>query len=237
MVTQQDSIHTVDRKIHYDIDSEVEPVRFDTNTVSNYQKDSNFDYTENKEEEEGWWAQFKNWVNKIWHQFWNWLLGDYQANGFLAFLIQSLPYLIVAGIIAFIVWLFFKLNPGARLLKSKESPEMFFTEEEEIIKTKDIKKLIQKALEKKDYRLAVRYYYLFILKKLREAHIIEYEFDKTNNDYISEINEESINHGFVKATNLYDYIWYGNFSVSEAEYSKASQTFVQLENKIPKSLD
>ena len=131
--------------------------------------------------------------------------------------------------------MFFKLNPGARLLKSKEEPANFFTEEEEIIKTKDIKKLIDKALRNQNYRLAVRYYYLLILKRLTEAELIDYEFDKTNSDYISEITSETINTGFKKATNLYDYIWYGNFTVTETDFNKAQQTFKHLETTIPKT--
>ena len=232
----QDSLPRVSKKqVKYDTESDVQPVTFDKDKLEDFKNNDQFDYTELKEA--GWWTNFKNWVSEMWRKFWNWLLGDNQANSFWAFLIEILPYLIIAGIIAFIIWLFFKLNPGAKILKSKETPEVFFTEEEEIIKTKDIQLLIQKALEQKDYRLAVRYYYLLILKKLREAHLIEYEFDKTNSDYIAEITSEEMNTNFKKVTTLYDYIWYGSFKVTENDYWIAHGTFNHLEHQIPNGND
>ncbi|HBY68162.1 MAG TPA: DUF4129 domain-containing protein, partial [Flavobacteriaceae bacterium] len=85
---------------------------------------------------------------------------------------------------------------------------------EEIIRSKNIRELIEKALQNKEYRLAVRYYYLLILKKLTDAELIDYEFDKTNTDYIAEITSDTVILPFKKATNLYDYIWYGNFTVT-----------------------
>jgi hypothetical protein len=230
IVSQQEKV------VQYDTDSSVVPLEFSKEKIDDYKNDKAFDYTE-KLEEENWWTQFKKWVSNQWFNFWKWLFGDYEADGILAFIIKSIPYLIIIGIVAFVIWLFIKLNPGARLLRSKEKPEVFFTEEEEIIRGKNIRKLINKALENKDYRLAVRYYYLLILKKLTFAHIIEYEFDKTNSDYIAEISSEEINANFKKATLLYDYIWYGNFAVSETEFNKARIVFTNLEYQIPESIE
>ena len=42
----------------------------------------------------------------------NWLFGDYEGNAILLFLVNYLPYLILVGIVGFIVWLFIKLNIG-----------------------------------------------------------------------------------------------------------------------------
>ncbi len=233
----QDSIAPQTEKIvRFDTDSEVLPFKFNDEIIEGYQNDPAFNYTEIVAEE-NWWSQFKHWLWGGWLAFWNWLLGDYEAGGFVAFIIQILPYIIVFGILVFIVWLFFKLNPGAHFLKTKEIPTVFFSEEEEIIKRKNIRELIQKALANKDYRLAVRYYYLLILKNLSAAEIISYEFDKTNNDYIAEIKSENINSDFKKATVLYDYIWYGNFAVTETDYNKAQKTFFHLEQQIPKTID
>ena len=240
----QDSLYKVDvQELQYDTNSVRTPVTLDKETVENYKNDPDFNY-EPPEESDNWWTDFKswisdvwngfwNWVGNLWNSFWQWLLGDTQNTPFWSIVIQVLPYLILAILIAFVVWLFFKLNPGARLLYSKEKPGVFFSEEEEIIKTRDIKKLIDRALRNKNYRLAVRYYYLFILKKLTDAALIEYEFDKTNSDYFAEITSEKLNTGFRKATNLYDYIWYGNFTVTESDFNKAQSTFQQLEQNIP----
>lgn len=161
-------------------------------------------------------------------------MGDYDPGSFLGFIIRVLPYLLIAGVIIFLVWLFIKLNPGAKILGSSKSAEVFFTEEEEIIKTKNIKELIEKALLNNDKRLAVRYYYLLVLQGLSEKQLIDYEFDKTNSDYIKELKSSDLTLGFQKATTLYDYIWYGNFDVTQENFGKAQHTFNDLERLISK---
>lgn len=236
LIGQDQDVGSPENTVQYDSQSEVSPVSFSEESLEELKNDESFDYTE-QIDQDGLWAQFKRWVSRVWNSFWNWLLGDYEGSGFWTFFIQALPYLIVITLIAFIIWLFYKLNPGARLLKGKDAPGIFFTEEEEIVKTKDIRKLIAKALERQDYRLAVRYYYLLILKKLSEAEVIEYMFDKTNNDYIAEIAPEKINNQFQKVTGLYDYIWYGNFEVTAADFAVAQETFNHLEHQIPNSID
>ncbi|MCT8339778.1 DUF4349 domain-containing protein [Flavobacteriaceae bacterium TK19130] len=218
--------------VQYDEGSTVEPISFSEEKLKEYRTDEAFDYTEAKREK-SWWDKLMDWFANIWNSFWRWLFGDFRGNSFLLFLFEVLPWLIVLGVVIFIVWLFYKLNPGASLLKSKETHEVFFTEEEEIIKTKDIRALIDKALSEGNFRLAVRYYYLLVLKQLTDAEIIDYEFDKTNADYISEIEEAMLNQQFRKATLLYDYIWYGNFSVTQSDFNKAEKTFANLQQNIP----
>ncbi len=232
----QDTLPKAKREIQYDQTENLYPPVFNNEKIQEFKNEKAFDYTE-KPIEENWWTQFKNWVWELWLKFWHWLVGDFEAGGFISFLVHMLPYLILFSILAFVVWLFYKLNPGATFFKSKEKPGVFFSEEEEIIKSKNIKKMIQKALANKDYRLAVRYYYLFILKKLTEAELINYEFDKTNSEYFAEITSEKINSGFRKVTTLYDYIWYGSFAMTEEDFLKAQKTFNSLEEQIPKSVD
>lgn len=236
-VFAQDSIVEQPKKeILYDTSENLNQPNFSKEIIGEYKKDSAFDYTE-KPVSENWWSQFTNWIWELWVKFWQWLAGDFEAGGFISFLVHVLPYVFLIAIIAFVIWLFYKLNPGATFFKSKEKPGVFFSEEEEIIKSKNIKKLIEKALANNDYRLAVRYYYLLILKKLTDAELINYEFDKTNSEYFTEISSDKLNSGFRKVTTLYDYIWYGSFAVTETDYRKAEHTFTALENQIPKPLD
>lgn len=243
----QDSIPAIEETvIQYDSTSQKTPLSLDKETLEEYKNDSDFNYKPTQEADNWWtqlldwisnvWSKFWRWVGNIWRSFWNLFIDDAENSTLWAFVINVLPYLILLTLIAFVVWLFFKLNPGAKLLHSKTKPDIFFSEDEEIIRTRDIKKLIEKALDKKQYRLAVRYYYLLILKELTEAELIDYEFDKTNSDYFTEITSEAINTGFRKATVLYDYIWYGNFTVTEEDFRKAQRTFNALEKSIPKGL-
>lgn len=217
--------------VHYETSTTVTPLLFDEEVLKKYEGDPHFDYTE-VNPEESWWYQFKAWLSQLWSNFWTWLFGDYTSNSFLVFLFNAIPYLILLGILMFIIWLFYRIDPGSKLLLSKELPEVFYTDEEEIIKTKNIQALIDQALSNKDYRLAVRYGFLLLLKRLSESEIIAYEFDKTNSDYLKEINKTSILSLFKKVSMLYEYTWYGNFGVDEQDYAKASKHFAALHAEI-----
>ncbi len=229
--TQDTTIVVSPAVVQYDVDSELTPIAFDDGKINNYKDDSDFNYEESLEE--NWWTRFKDWVGRMWGRLIDWIFGDIEGGTLLAIFIEALPYLFLAGCIAFVVWLVIKLNPGSKILASQDSASVFFSEEEEIIKSKDIKKLIEKALMNNDYRLAVRYYYLLILKRLTESELIDYEFDKTNSEYFNEINDASLNSNFRKTTNIYDYIWYGNFEVTREDYLKAEHQFQNLERNIP----
>lgn len=159
----------------------------------------------------------------------NWLFGDYEGNSILLFLVNYLPYLILVGIVGFIIWLFIKLNIGNRFLKSPDSGEVLMSEDEDIIKRQHIPTLIEDALNNKQYRLAIRYHYLFVLKQLTDAEQIDYEFDKTNTDYLNEITNKNLKNGFTNITRIYDFIWYGNFSITQKDYVRAKAQFNEIE--------
>ncbi len=222
--------------IIYEESYSVKPLPFDQSILKKYKEDPHFDYTE-VELEENWWSQFKAWLSRLWSKFWTWIFGDYESNAFLVFLFQALPYIILGGVLVFIIWLFYRINPGAKLLLSKEPPEVFYTDEEEIIKSKNIQELIDQAFSNKDYRLAVRYGFLLVLKRLSDSEIIAYEFDKTNSDYKKEIKKDSILSLFNKVSTLYEYTWYGNFLVNETDYAKASNQFAALHSKIKQEVE
>ena len=109
---------------------------------------------------------------------------------------------------------------------------MFLNEEEELVKTKDITKLIQEAVKAEDYRLAVRYYYLWFLQKLDQHKVIEYESQKTNQDYTQEISAAPLKKQFAVITRIYEFIWYGNFEVSENAYYLAEKDFSKMDQEL-----
>ena len=221
----------VGREVNYDRTEGLQVPQFDQEILDKLRNDPAFDYSE--VQADNWWAQFKSWLGEHWRNFWRWLLGNYEANPVVAALLYILPYLIIVGIVAFVGWLFYKLDAGASLFGTKETPEIFFSEEEEIIRSKNISELIEEALANRDYRLAVRYSYLLILQKLTEANIIVYSPEKTNSEYAAEIDSETLKIAFQKATNLYDHVWYGNFEVNAADFAKAKPVFNALSTQIP----
>lgn len=197
---------------------------FEEEIIQKYQKDSDYDYSV-FEVSESTWDQFKTWIGRHYNRLMRWLFGDYEASSVLAFFIKIFPYLIVVGIFILFIYLFVKYNWGKRIFNEPDAPSLLFSEEEEIIRRKDIDQLIEKALQKKNYRLAIRYQYLKSLRFLEEGNMIRYEFSKTNQDYIAELQQHPVSHLFSEITRYYDYAWYGGFSVSLAQYQNMDRNF------------
>lgn len=203
----------------------------DKELMQSIKEKDEFDYNRSYTEET-WWSNFTSWLNKKWNQLLQAIFGDIKPDTFVYFLTQILPYLIVGGVIIFIIWLFIKLNPGQNVLAKTEQSEVFFSNEEELVKTKNLAKLKEEALKKQNFRLAVRYWYLLILQNLDKLELIEYEFEKTNTDYANELQSKSFVGLFKESTNYYNFAWYGGFEVNEIQFQKIDRLFSHLQTQI-----
>lgn len=200
-------------------------LRFDEDLLEKFKDDSDYDYSEYVPTE-GIFSRFMNWLGRLYDQLIRAIFGEYDAGSFLGFIIKILPYLIVAGVLILIIYLFVKYNWGARFFgEEKEEASVTFSDEEEIIRNKDIDALIEKALAKHNYRLAIRYQYLKCLRILDKENKIIYEFSKTNQDYVDEIKHYPYADLFGKITYYYDYAWYGGFDVSLSQYQQVEVNF------------
>ncbi|MUP47202.1 DUF4129 domain-containing protein [Gramella sp. BOM4] len=216
------------REVRFDQDSQLKPVEFNKEKIENYRSQPDYSYMQ-VEEKESWWSRFKKWLNAKYNQFISWLFGEYEPNSFLAFIISIIPYLVLFLLLGLVAWLFSRLNPGRRVLRTQKPSEVFISEEEELIKGDDLPALIKEAIKNQQYRLAVRYYYLNSLQKLDELELIDYTFQKTNKDYQLEIRNEALKRHFSEISKLYEFIWYGNFEVSETDFQLAEKGFSRMD--------
>lgn len=87
---------------------------------------------------------------------------------------------------------------------------------------------IEIAEKAADYRSAIRYYFLFVLKTLTDKKQIEWNPEKTNKDYIKELSHEEVQADFRKVARIFDYVWYGEFSLDQKQYSELRKNFEKL---------
>lgn len=229
----QDSIAQDSQPLIYDTATVLEKVEFDKDRISGFKNDKSFKYLE-EIENDSWWTRFKRWLSLKYQQLMDWLFGDYTANTLVAALLLILPYLLIGAIIVLIVWLFIRLNPGPQLIGTPETGSVSFHEEEAIVRSQDIASLIASAISAGDFRLAVRYYYLQLLRHLNEKGLINYEFQKTNAEYLAEIKDDGFKPKVKRLMRLYDFIWYGSFNVTENDFSVAQKSFSEVESSINK---
>lgn len=220
------------QEVIYDLDATKEIKKFSSDKIQELLDDNDFNYTE-YDEPDNIWTRFKKWLGQIWDRFTQWLFGAGEVTGFWAILLRLLPYLIIVGVLFLLGWLFMRVNPRDMLFEKREAPQIILTDDEDIIQNQDIQQLIELALKENNYRLAIRYYYLSVLKKLSDTELINWESQKTNTDYLKELTDDSLKSKFQNITRLYDFIWYGSFEVDEKSFHQAQQKFKSITNSIP----
>jgi len=229
--SQESDFLVQNTEVRYDESTTLTPVDLNEKQIKSYRSQEEFDYI-NTIEKDNWWTRFKKWLNAKYNQFINWLFGDYKANSILSFVIAVIPYILILVLLGLIFWLFSRLNPGGKILQEPKTSEVFISEEEDLVKNEDLSALVKEAIQNGQFRLAVRYYYLYELKQLDELELIQYEYQKTNRDYSEEIKNTIIRKHFSDITKLYEFIWYGSFKVSESDYKLAEKGFTRMEEAL-----
>jgi hypothetical protein len=84
---------------------------------------------------------------------------------------------------------------------------------------------INEAAVNKNYRQAIRYMYLKTLKVLSENNSITLHAKSTNQDYIRQMQKHHRLAQFRQLTRIYEYVWYGEFHPTEAQYEIISTNF------------
>ncbi len=92
-------------------------------------------------------------------------------------------------------------------------------------------KLLQQAYNLGDFRLAIRYQFLKTLQRLRDKEWIEFSVDKTNSRYVHEVPAQWRN-DFAKLILNYEYVWYGNFALTAAQYDLLQKKYTSFNEKI-----
>ncbi len=102
----------------------------------------------------------------------------------------------------------------------------------EDLHTIDFDAKIKNAAGRHDYRAAIRWQYLKSLSYLSSRGLIHWKSDKTNDDYLHELQEQSILSSFREITKLFEYSWYGNFLVSESFYMRSRTLFLEFNKQL-----
>lgn len=220
-----------EKEVQYD-DSLIEQKTFDAKKIESYKQQDEFIYVVEKREPtilEKVWNWFKRTIKKLL----SYIFDDITpAVGFLAWLLRVLPYIIAGLVLFFIIKFFLKVN-AQNIIDGKSAKSIVnLSEDEVLIKDKDLSKLIKEAINEGNYKLAVRYYYLLLLKNLSEKELISWQQEKTNEDYIKELANNKLNTDFEKLTYLYDYVWYGEFLIDKEKFLQAEVNFKKVIAKI-----
>ena len=202
--------------------SKIAPKHFSDNLSKKYNGDD-FDYDAMEGEAENFIARAIGWFfNKIGQVFGIHLSPE---------MFEVVKFIIYGLLIVFAIYILVKLLVG-------DSASSFFSRsskavaplniQEEHIENVDLDSYIKNALKEENYRLAIRYMYLKSLKLLSLNNSINWHFEKTNSDYLREIEDENLREAFKKTSYLYDNIWYGEYALDKVGFQNARKDFERL---------
>lgn len=196
-------------------DEQKYPKKFQDNFQKTYQTED-FDYSGSKPK-----TSFWDRLIKIKDKIVDYLFGDidgFKVNEIGDKIITFICVLSI-GVLAYFV---------IRYLMSKDG-NWFFTKRNQKINVPNsdiieniheinFPQIIAKYEQEKDYRSAIRYQFLYMLKKLTDKKLIDWNPEKTNKEYLMEIKKSDLQKQFKDAAFIFDYVWYGEFSVDQNAY-------------------
>jgi hypothetical protein len=99
---------------------------------------------------------------------------------------------------------------------------------EENLEIAELDPLINQAISDKNYTLAIRLYYLAILKELHIKGDITWKKDKTNRIYVREMREHRFFEPFRTTTTVFERVWYGSQMINEKRFVLMQPDFQNL---------
>ncbi|MBW6483731.1 MAG: hypothetical protein K0B10_11815 [Vicingaceae bacterium] len=202
----------------------VELKTIDTTKIENFRSDSDFIYDRIPPPPETPWESFKRW-------FWEQIAKLFNSNEFSIFWDYFKWILIVVLIFLAILWIF-KSEIRGVFINKKASNVPHFIAADENIHEMNFDVLIEKAINEKNYKEAIRLSYLKVLKQLTDADLIRWEIDKTNLDYANELANSEYEFPFNKVTKVFEYLWYGDFELNSTQFNVEIKKFIELSTKL-----
>ncbi|MBT9391591.1 DUF4129 domain-containing protein [Hymenobacter sp. NST-14] len=171
--------------------------------------------------------------DSAWTRFWRELLRwvmelfsgpTYERKG------RYVVYALFAAAFGYVVLRLLRLDvTGLFGRRNRAVPLPYETLSEDIHRI-DFTEELARAEQAGNYRLAVRLGYLLTLRHLTERHLIRWQPDKTNHDYLRELAGSPWAPGFQELTRQFEYVWYGERPLSATQYPalrEARQEFIR----------
>lgn len=191
----------------------------DSLSIQKYAKDKDFIYFDDPKATMTLWEKFIAWIKSQ-----SQLL--FQTDTYNT-TIDIIIYLLIG--LAVIVILYGIFKPDIRnIFFTNDRKSIKYSEEIEDINVIDFDKLIEDAVEKGNYRFAVRLNYLKVLKLLADRGIISWRIEKTNREFVREIKLKQIKSAFENITSNFELIWYGGLTIEADSYNEIKESFTSF---------
>lgn len=142
--------------------------------------------------------------------------------------IQMIAYTLgIVILISVLVLIVIRYKGSTAIGSSKRMEATSIEDAEENLPLVSLDRIFNEALAEKKYKQALRIKFLMILQELIDLQWIEWKKRKTNENYLAEINENTVQQKFKAIVDIFDDIWYGDKELSQEQLA---HTLTQLEN-------
>lgn len=93
-----------------------------------------------------------------------------------------------------------------------------------------LNELIQEAIASGNFKQAIRYQFIKLLKELDQQQLIVYHIDKTNYQYSKEL-PKTMRKQFMMVSKIFDYTWYGDYPANQALFRQMEQLYKRVNTK------
>lgn len=193
-------------------------------TLAPYRADADYLYDREPTEPLGLWERFRRWLDETLFEPLRDVTPGWAEEWFF--------YLVAAAGIAFALFKLLRMDLAGAFYRRRKPPGVAFETLLDDIHGVDFDALIREAVAARDYRGAVRLLYLKTLKALADHTLIDWQRDKTNHEYLSELRRPALRPAFAELTRLFEYVWYGDFAVDETVFGRMRQAFVRFEQQL-----
>lgn len=152
-------------------------------------------------------------------------------------ILNSLPFRIFFWILAviFISFISYKVLFKNGIFGRKKNKILSEATEESLEELQNVSKydaLISDAEAKPDFNLAIRYLFLKTLKSLSDKGFVAFTIEKTNQEYLKEMQHNPRFNEFENLIHNYEYVWYGKHFIDENKYQHVKESFYLFNKKI-----
>lgn len=154
------------------------------------------------------------------------------VNIFSSPVVKIILWILAVFLIGFIIWKLFLGENFFRKNRTYKNISDIQKEDNDLSDLSAYDKLIAQAVLNKNYRLAIRYLYLQTLQKLADSGLLQFAADKTNYQYVTEMQGKPYQNDFAAITLNYEYVWYGRFDISEDVYRRLSGEYKLFHQKV-----
>ena len=222
---QQDSLSQSNQKS----DVSVVVRQPDPKSIEEFNNDDDFRYDE--QETPGFFERLITW---IWRKIFGNVKSQDGINPF-SFIKDFVIIPVAILIIIFAIIKLTKINATGILGRKSKKTDLTYRIDDENVRGSEFDELMAKALDSKNYRLAVRYLYLKTLQQLDLLQLIVWNPNKTNRSYVNELTNKSLAPSFSEKIFLFELIWYGEYQIKESDFVQVQHAFELFNQNLQQS--